>query len=325
MQYPSDYQAALDKAIFYTFTGVGMLRLNGPDRRTFVQRQTTNNVNLVLSEYTQTTVLTSPVGRILDVFTLFTEGAGDDESILLQTLPGRTESTFHYLKSRIFIMDKVTISNHSEGYTHYLLAGPSATAILEDLGLGPIPGMNAVRRAFIQEEAVTLIGKPGFSGTACSLTAPNGVSGWLENAFKQAGAVHLSPESFEVLRVEAGIPAAGHELKEDYTPLEVGLASVVAENKGCYTGQEVLARQVSYDKITRQLAGLRLEVSVPPGSEVFTEGRSVGQITSTVVSPRFGPVALAVIKRPFYESGTPLLAGEKGQSVAATVCTLPFQ
>lgn len=325
MQSPSDYQAALDRAAFYTFTGVGLFHLNGPDRRAFVQRQTTNNVNLVQSGHTQTTVLTSPVGRILDVFTLFTEGAGDDESILLQTLPGHTESTFRYLKSRIFIMDKVTISNLSEGYTHYLLAGPSATAILEDLGLGPFPGMYTVRRTFIQEESVTLIGKPGFSDTACSLIAPNRLSGWLENALKQAGAVHLSPESFEILRVEAGIPAVGHELKEDYTPLEVGLASVVAENKGCYTGQEVLARQVSYDKITRQLAGLRLDAPVTPGGEVFSDGRSVGQITSTVVSPRFGPVALAVIKRPFYEPGTPLLAGEKGQSITASVSGLPFQ
>ena len=79
----------------------------------------------------------------------------------------------------------------------------------------------------------------------------------------------------------------------------------VSGNKGCYPGQEVIARQLTYDKVTQRLVGLRLDEPVAPGGRLLAEGKPVGVITSAAVSPRFGAIALGVVKRPHHEVGTP--------------------
>ena len=127
-----------------------------------------------------------------------------------------------------------------------------------------------------------------------------------------AGVEQLSPESHHILRVEAGLPAAGAELTEEFTPLEAGLEYAVSGAKGCYTGQEVLARQTTYDKVTQHLVRLRLEAPAGAGERLWAGDKVVGVITSAAVSPRFGPVALGVVKRPHHEPGSELTAGEGG-------------
>jgi folate-binding protein YgfZ len=140
------------------------------------------------------------------------------------------------------------------------------------------------------------------------------------------GVHRLETDTYEVLRIEAGVPAAGHELTEDYTPLETNLAETVSMTKGCFTGQEVIARQVNFDKVTKQLAGLRLEEMVNAGRPVHSpeKDQSAGVITSTTTSPRFGPIALAMLKRPFDQPRTQLIAKRNANSINATVSSLPF-
>ena len=81
------------------------------------------------------------------------------------------------------------------------------------------------------------------------------------------------------------------------------MAWVCAEDKGCYTGQEIIARQLTYDKVTRTLVRLRSELSLSEGAAVSFDGRAVGTVTSSAVSPTTGPVALAVLKRPHNTDG----------------------
>ena len=89
-----------------------------------------------------------------------------------------------------------------------------------------------------------------------------------------------------------------------YNPLESGMAWVCAENKGCYTGQEIIARQVTYDKVTRTLVGLQSDGPLNPGAAVQVDGRSVGSVTSAVYSPqRDAYVGLAILKRPHNSAG----------------------
>jgi folate-binding protein YgfZ len=111
-------------------------------------------------------------------------------------------------------------------------------------------------------------------------------------------------------RIELGRPAAGAELTGDFTPLEVEMEWACSDNKGCYTGQEIIARQRTYDKVTRSLVGLRAQQPLSPGDALIGEGREVGKITSAAVSPTTGmPIALAVVKRPHNQAGTRLMAG----------------
>jgi folate-binding protein YgfZ len=140
------------------------------------------------------------------------------------------------------------------------------------------------------------------------------------------GAAALDGVDYESLRVEAGLPAAGHELTETYTPLETGLEAAISDNKGCYTGQEIIARQITYDKVTQHLCGLRLSQPASPGARIWAEEKLAGQVTSITASPRYGPLALAIIKRPYFEPGTAVLVGETIESaIQAQVQALPFQ
>ncbi len=122
-------------------------------------------------------------------------------------------------------------------------------------------------------------------------------------------------------RVEWGRPGTGAEITDAFSPLEAGLAWACAENKGCYTGQEIIARQITYDKVTKTLVGITADGPVDPGAEVLADGRSVGTVTSAVFSPSLGKhLALAVVKRPANVPGTAVTLGDG----AGIVAELPF-
>jgi folate-binding protein YgfZ len=161
----------------------------------------------------------------------------------------------------------------------------------------------------------------------CRILVPGEYGDHITAVFEKMNSQRLSGEDYEILRVERGIPAAGHELVEDYTPLEIGFLWAISENKGCYTGQEVIARQVNFDKVTRQLVGLTIEDIPQTGDTLYTteNKKPAGKITSQALSPRFGVIALAVIKRPFHEPGTELNLNNGDQVLKAETHELPFQ
>ena len=293
----------------------GCLRLAGPDRVTFLQRQTTNDVALLAPNHAVTTVLTSPSGRILDVLQLFEDG----EMIGIVTLPGHAETTHAYLRRRIFFNDNVTLTNTSAETQILDLEGVKAGDWLLEQGIEP-PPLDGVMTGTLATTSARVIGQPGLAGIGYRILSKTPL---LERVTR-VGIPALTSEEREILRVEAGLPAAGHELTEDYTPHEANLVAWISETKGCYTGQEVLARQVTYDKITRHMAGLRLDAPVQPGAKVFAEDKPIGTITSAVNSPRLGPIALAIIKRPYNEPGTQVAVENETGMANAIITALPF-
>jgi folate-binding protein YgfZ len=172
--------------------------------------------------------------------------------------------------------------------------------------------MDEVALVEINGQSARLIGQPGLIGVGYRLLLPATIYAEVEETLLRLGAARLSAEDHQILRIEAGIPAAGAELTEAYTPFEVGLDAAVSGTKGCYTGQEVLARQVTYDKVTQRLVRLKLDTPLSPGTRLYFEDKPAGEITSAAVSPRFGPLALAVVKKPYFEAGMALTAGEGG-------------
>ncbi|GAH84222.1 unnamed protein product, partial [marine sediment metagenome] len=110
----------------------GYLRISGPDRLAFLQRQTTNDIGLLSIDHPLITVLTSPTGRILDVLWIIDEG---DETYGLLTLPGQGDKTAEFLTSRIFFMDKVSIENSSDDLLQIDLLGDGTSDLLQELGV----------------------------------------------------------------------------------------------------------------------------------------------------------------------------------------------
>jgi tRNA-modifying protein YgfZ len=306
--------------MFYPVPDAGCLRISGEDRVAFLQRQTTNDVRLLTEDRCLTTVLTSATARILDVLTLAQEGEG----LLALMLPGYAAKTTTYLKSRIFFMDKVNLSDASAEICQVLVLGDDAQRIATPLGLGSLPEAGKLLRASMGEAEVLVLGEQGYPVPAYRLVAPESAQAALTERLEQAGLVELDEAAYQVMRVELGIPGTGAELSEAYTPLEVGLAHTISDSKGCYTGQEVIARQITYDKVTRQLTGLRLESPVAPGDKVYAEQAPAGEVTSIVRSERLGWIALGILKRPHHAPGTLVRVHTIGGEVAAQVSELPF-
>jgi folate-binding protein YgfZ len=312
------YDAALKSAAYYARPDGGFLRLVGATRLDFIQRQTTNDVNLLSEDRALTTVLTAPNARMLDVWRMVDEG----ESVGIVTLPGNASSTASFLQSKIFFNDEVAVENHSDDFAQLEMIGPETAALLHRFGLSEPLSPDRVCPVEIGGVGGRILGQRGLEGGAL-LLVPSGGTQQVGKALEDAGAAPLAAEGYNLLRIEAGIPAPGAELTEDYTPLEAGLDYAISGTKGCYTGQEVIARQITYDKVTRHLVGLRLQELVFTGASVMAGGRSMGVVTSSVDSPRFGPIALAYVKRPYHEPAVEVAVGEPA-GVVGRVAALPF-
>ena len=144
----------------------------------------------------------------------------------------------------------------------------------------------------------------------------------LRDALIDAGARAGTLDDAEIARVESGRPRYGVDLDETVIPQEAGLNErAVSFTKGCYVGQETVARLFYRGKPNRHLRGLRLSAPVAPGTPLLLAGRELGRVSSAVSSPRLGPIGLALVRREA-GPGDVLEAGDGG--VTAEVVELPF-
>lgn len=128
-------------------------------------------------------------------------------------------------------------------------------------------------------------------------------------------------------RTEAGIPWYGVDMDDKTLPMEMGLDSALSTTKGCYRGQEIVARITHRGHLDRRLGGLLVESSKPPikGAEVRSQGSKIGEVTSATESPRLGkPLALAVLRTAFLEPGTSVEVECAAGFRPGTVVALPL-
>jgi folate-binding protein YgfZ len=154
------------------------------------------------------------------------------------------------------------------------------------------------------------------------LIAAGGDRERLREALLEAGAVQVSAAAAEILRIEAGVPRFGAEMGSETMPAEAGIvADAVSFTKGCYIGQETVARLHYKGKPNRHLRGLRLSAQAEPGTALRLGEKEVGRLGSAGVSPALGLIGLAILRREA-EPGAELAVGEDG--VTAEVTALPF-
>jgi tRNA-modifying protein YgfZ len=145
----------------------------------------------------------------------------------------------------------------------------------------------------------------------------------VRSALMEAGAAEASEAAAEIVRVEHGRPRYGIDLDESTIPQEAGLNErAVSFSKGCYVGQETVARLHYRGKPNRHLRGLHLSAPADSGTELRLGERSMGHLGSSVLSPTLGPIGLALVRREA-EPGATILVGEHGAS--ARVSELPFR
>jgi len=312
----NEYTALTTAAALLERPTAGVLVLTDADRHDFLHRMTTNEINKVKPGAATVTVLTSPTARILFVFTVLVRA----EELWLLPPAGQTAVLERHLRGQIFFMDKVKVRNASETLRRGRLMGPQAAQQLTALGFA---ATTVADEQWLEQDGVVILAQHKFDAPGFEIIAPPEQYNALLTRLTAAGVTLLSDEiAYESYRVELGRPLAGHELTDGYNPLEAGLAWTCADNKGCYTGQEIIARQITYDKITKSLVGLRSAHQLPVGAEIMAEGRAIGAVTSATESMGLQtPIALAIVKRPFHEAGTRVMADQQ----PVEVVSLPFR
>lgn len=305
----------------------GLLVVRGSDRERFLQGQLTQDVAGLSPDGPRSgayALALTAQGRIVaDAHVLARPDAFwlETHAVFVAPLRARLE--------KYVIADDVVLEDRSDAVARFGIEGPAAHAALASLAEGEAPalprdGCAAVRIA----GAEVLAAGFGWSGEpAVQLLVPvaarDAVAAALDALVASGAAVRGDAAALEVLRVEAGVPRAGAELAEDVLPAEVGLLErAVSFTKGCYTGQEVVARMHSRGRLGHRLVGLLLEGEpLPgPGARLTRAGRAVGEITSVARSPELGPIALAFVRVGHDEPGTELAA----DGSAVRVAPLPF-
>jgi folate-binding protein YgfZ len=326
---PDDYTAAHKSVAYAPLTEhalwrAGWLRLSGRDRLDLLHRLSTNDLKKLAAGEGQPTVLTSPTGRVMALVTVY----ADAEAAYVRLSPGQNEAIARYLLSMIFFQDEVEVADLTLQTAQFAVFGPRATDFLgratnSSLGMMPPYGWQSAT-VFDTDFSVHRGGalEPWAWTVVTSLEQAGAVEGILSG-----GSPKLDSDTVELLRIEAGLPVWGRELRDQVTPLEAGLLPAINFNKGCYTGQEIIARQVNYDKVTRNLVGLVLPSDAPTeltGATVQGPGRG-GFIGSAAFSPALDrPIALAIIPRDLNQPGAAVTVLNDGHEIPATVAALPF-
>ena len=311
----AEYVALREGAALQVRPEHGVLLLSDADRADFLQRMTTNNIGALTPGNSAVTILTSDVARNLFAFTVVCR----EEDLLLLSGRGEAGELTRALQGKIFFMDKVKVANISQPVRRLRLMGPGAAEMLAGLG---VDLRDAPDGAWQRAGELTVVKQLAYDVPGFELLNPaSGVDALVARLVENGATLLNDDAAYEVRRIELGRPAPGTEISQDYNPQEAGMAWVCAENKGCYTGQEIIARQVTYDKVTKTLIGLRSATLLEPGAPVTAEGRTVGHVTSAAYSPAFeAPIALAILKRPHNTPGAQVTVNDE----RLEVLRLPF-
>jgi folate-binding protein YgfZ len=308
----------------------GLVRASGADRLDLLHRLSTNTTRDLKPLEETTTILTSDKGRIVEVVRVL----AFDDYVLLLLNNQDTAGALAFL-DKYTIMDDFTPADVSTEYAVFGLYGAESRSIVSALMGGAVPNAGAIERVELDGGEVIILRDARLNGTSGFLLI---VSATFADALLQqlhgAGVAEIDEETYQTLRIESGIPAYGSELNEQYNPLEAGLSTLINWTKGCYIGQEIIARLDTYDKVQRHLVGLLLDNApdtdtVAPLELVSDEGKKVGVMTSAAHSPGMDrTIALAYVRTQYAIPGARLqvvTAGDDSQQVGnATITKLPF-
>ncbi|MFZ0548181.1 MAG: hypothetical protein WAM60_22235 [Candidatus Promineifilaceae bacterium] len=303
----SGYKAAHEGAVFVDRSSLGMLKFTGETRLDLINRMSTQNVLGLQNGQGAATILTTDIGRIIDRLILY----ATEDTVYCLTGENNSDNIARYLMRFVFFMDDFHIEDLSAETAVFGVYGCKAGALLDSLfgaGIEQLP-LHHWREVDNGGTAVYLHRTDPIAGDGYFVMGNTADKARIQELLQTGGIVPVEEAAFEYLRIESGQPRFGRELTNDYIPLEANLWDDVSFNKGCYTGQEVIARMESRGRIAKQLVKLSPATPLENGAELRAGGKRVGQVTSTADGPK-GSLALAYVKSAFLEEDSLLTEGD---------------
>ncbi|MGH2924883.1 MAG: YgfZ/GcvT domain-containing protein [Solirubrobacterales bacterium] len=289
----------------------GKLAVTGPDAVAYLQGQLTNDLEaLARGEGCYAALLDRKGHMQADMRVLRL----DPDGLWLDLEPLAAPAATRHL-SLYRVGQEVEIADRADAKAILSVIGPGSASVSGVEGLSPEHAHREVEVAGIRCRAVA-------TDQGIDLICDRERAERLALALVEAGAARVSDGAAEIVRVESGRPRFGREMTEATIPQEAAIDDrAVSFTKGCYIGQETVARLHYKGRPNRRLRGMRLDGPVTDGEPIALEDREVGSVGTAVISPALGPIALAVIRREA-EPGARVRVGDRG--VGAEVVELPF-
>ncbi len=321
----SEYRAVRERAGVIDLSHGGRYLLFGEDRTTFLQNLISNDIHLAKEGRGIYSTLLTAKGKVIADFYVYPL-----PGVYLLEMESVAAEQFYAHLMRFKFRSKISIEIPQWG--KLLIAGPSAKAVVASLIGCPLPAMQE-RSMFPQNANPHLIIKRSETGEddyhlyghrqgLCDLWAT------LLTVGKQVGLVPVGQAALEMLRIEAGVPRYGTDIDEEIIPVEAGLEeTAISYTKGCYPGQEVVARIKTYGHVNKHLMGLTFVGDDLPhrGDKVLYEGQDAGWVTSRTHSPFLKkPIAMAYLRRSAATPGTAVSVSTDGTALPAVATPLPF-
>ena len=327
--FAAEYRALRQGVGLADYSTQALIECRGADRTDFLQRLLTNDIASLAPGTGCRAALLTPTAKLLAELLVLAEA---DAHWLFADLPqaelaARTLERYHFT-------EQVTVTFHERCQAVLALEGPRTMELLAAL-VGPPPTLHRMgdhTTVILGGVPVRLIRRSlaGGVGVWCVVDAASLESLWAFLGEREApfGLTPVGWKALNAARLEAGEPWAGVDWDETILLPETGLERVlVSGTKGCYIGQEIVARMQTYGSPSKRLMGLAFaEATKPsPGDRILKEGAEVGVLTSSGDSPALGrPIAMGYIKRGADEPGTRVEVVHGSTRLSATVSLLPF-
>ena len=321
----AEYRAVRESAGVFDVCYTGKLRVSGRDRVRYLHNMLSNDIkNLARGKGCYATLLTHQGRMESDIFVYAFE-----EEIRLECSPAGRSRLFDTL-SKFIVADKVIIEDCTQRFGILSIQGPDSRKRIEELLGLSLDLHGALDHQPLKQPsgdwAIVHRDRTGCEGY--DLWAP--VADFPDLWQKCVASLRIAPAGHTALnwlRTEAGIPWYGVDMDDKTLPMEMGLVDALSMTKGCYRGQEIVARVMHRGHLDRSLGAVAVEHAELPsaGAVIQSGGKKIGEVTSSILSPRLGkPLALAILKTEFLIPGTHVEVMQSGSAAAGEVVKVPL-
>ena len=314
---PAAEVAVLETAGVVPLLGTGALRLTGADRLEFLHGQVSNEVKRLHPGEGRAALMLNIRGHALALMRVYRR----DDDLFVAAEGGSVERLEAGLRAHI-IFDQVEIQNLSGSLTALTLQGTNAAKTLQKIFRAELPAPDTFFQLPFASAKVLISPVARSRAGGFDLHVLTSDAEALANALKDAGAGLAGEDALGAQRTAAGIAEAEFEGGEGVLPQEAGLTYALSYRKGCYLGQEIMARIEARGKVRRRLVGLNLSALPEAGERDLTQnGKTVGRLGSVAVHPQLGVIALGSVRTEVAVSET--LEVARVQAVVSNVPILP--